>query len=127
MNPYFQHVIDLHIAIEQWLGKGAGELPALLSYFTDDFSMVTLGGGTLDKPALAAFFTAHGNARPGLAIDIEEMALIAQWPQGAVVSYQERQRLPGQPAHLRRSTVVFSHTEAGLQWRHLHETPVSGA
>lgn len=125
MNAHFQQVIDLHIAIEQWLGRGEGDLPALLGYFTEDFSMITLSGGELDKPTLAAFFTAQRGARPGLTIGIEAMRLLAGWPGGAVVSYRERQQLPGQAAHLRRSTVVFQESEAGLQWQHLHETPVA--
>ncbi|EPE3626548.1 DUF4440 domain-containing protein [Serratia nevei] len=122
MNPYFTEVIDAHIAIERWLGKGAGEEQALLARFTPDFSMIALSGAPLDFAALCAFFRAHRAAKPGLEIEIEEMKLVAEWPTGAVVSYREKQSLPGQNATLRYSTVVFERQPSALGWRHLHET-----
>lgn len=122
MNPYFTEVIDAHIAIERWLGKGAGEEQALLARFTPDFSMIALNGAPLDFAALCAFFRAHRAAKPGLEIEIEEMKLVAEWPTGAVVSYREKQSLPGQSAALRYSTVVFERQPSALGWRHLHET-----
>ncbi|MBF4652635.1 DUF4440 domain-containing protein [Serratia marcescens] len=122
MNPYFTEVIDAHIAIERWLGKGAGEEQALLARFTPDFSMIALSGAPLDFAALCAFFRAHRAAKPGLEIEIEEMKLVAEWPTGAVVSYREKQSLPGQNATLRYSTVVFERQSSALGWRHLHET-----
>ncbi|EMF8049224.1 MULTISPECIES: DUF4440 domain-containing protein [Serratia] len=122
MNPYFTEVIDAHLAIERWLGKGAGEEQTLLARFTPDFSMIALNGAPLDFTALCAFFRAHRAAKPGLEIVIEEMKLVAEWPTGAVVSYREKQSLPGQSATLRYSTVVFEHQPNALGWRHLHET-----
>ncbi|HAT3850159.1 DUF4440 domain-containing protein [Serratia marcescens] len=122
MNPYFTEVIDAHIAIERWLGKGAGEEQALLARFTPDFSMIALSGAPLDFAALCAFFRAHRAAKPGLEIEIEEMKLVAEWPTGAVVSYREKQSLPGQSATLRYSMVVFERQPNALGWRHLHET-----
>ncbi|MDM1837992.1 DUF4440 domain-containing protein [Serratia marcescens] len=122
MNPYFTEVIDAHIAIERWLGKGTGEEQALLARFTPDFSMIALNGAPLDFTALCAFFHAHRAAKPGLEIEIEEMKLVAEWPTGAVVSYREKQSLPGQSAKLRYSTVVFERQPNALGWRHLHET-----
>ncbi|HGE8494568.1 TPA: DUF4440 domain-containing protein [Serratia marcescens] len=122
MNPYFTEVIDAHIAIERWLGKGAGEEQALLARFTPDFSMIALSGAPLDFAALCAFFRAHRAAKPGLEIEIEEMKLVAEWPTGAVVSYREKQSLLGQNATLRYSTVVFERQPSALGWRHLHET-----
>ena len=68
------------------------------------------------------FFRAHRAAKPGLEIEIEEMKLVAEWPTGAVVSYREKQSLPGQSATLRYSTVVFERQPNVLVWRHLHET-----
>lgn len=125
MNRYFTEVIDAHVAIENWLEKGAGDEQGLLARFDPAFSMIALNGSRLDFAALSAFFRAHRAAKPGLAISIEEMTLVAEWPTGAVVSYREQQRLPGQAATLRHSTVVFEQTETGLCWRHLHETPIA--
>jgi hypothetical protein len=125
MNQYFTEVIDAHVAIENWLEKGAGDEQGLLARFDPAFSMIALNGSRLDFAALSAFFRANRAAKPGLAISIEEMTLVAEWPTGAVVSYREKQRLPGQAATLRNSTVVFEQTQTGLGWRHLHETPIS--
>ncbi|MDW5502125.1 DUF4440 domain-containing protein [Pseudomonas lundensis] len=125
MNRYFTEVIDAHVAIENWLEKGAGEEQALLARFDPAFSMIALNGSRLDFAALSAFFHAHRAAKPGLEITIEEMTLVAEWPTGAVVSYREKQMLPGQGATLRNSTVVFEQTHAGLGWRHLHETTLA--
>ncbi|TFZ50087.1 DUF4440 domain-containing protein [Serratia proteamaculans] len=125
MNRYFTEVIDAHVAIENWLEKGAGEEQALLARFDPAFSMIALNGHRLDFAALSAFFHAHRAAKPGLEITIEEMTLVAEWPTGAVVSYREKQMLPGQTATLRNSTVVFEQTQTGLGWRHLHETTLA--
>ncbi|CAI1142800.1 DUF4440 domain-containing protein [Serratia ficaria] len=125
MNRYFTEVIDAHVAIENWLEKGQGDEHALLARFEPDFSMIALNGGRLNFAALSAFFRAHRAAKPGLAIAIEEMVLVAEWPTGAVVSYRERQSLPGQAPTLRHSTVVFEQRPGGLGWRHLHETAIA--
>jgi len=125
MNRYFTEVVDAHVAIENWLEKGQGDEQALLARFAPAFTMIALNGGKLDFAALSAFFRAHRAAKPGLTIAIEEMQLVAEWPTGAVVSYQERQTLPGQTATLRHSTAVFEQTQSGLGWRHLHETAVA--
>ncbi|CAI1211569.1 DUF4440 domain-containing protein [Serratia quinivorans] len=125
MNRYFTEVIDAHVAIENWLEKGTGEEQALLARFDPAFSMIALNGSRLDFAALSAFFHAHRAAKPGLEITIEEMTLVAEWPTGAVVSYREKQMLPGQAATLRNSTVVFEQTQTGLGWRHLHETTLA--
>lgn len=125
MNRYFTEVIDAHVAIENWLEKGMGEETALLARFDPAFSMIALNGNRLDFAALSAFFHAHRTAKPGLEITIEEMTLVAEWPTGAVVSYREKQMLPGQAATLRNSTVVFEQAQSGLVWRHLHETTLA--
>lgn len=85
--------------------------------------MIALNGSNLGFKELGAFFQAHRAAKPGLEIVIEEMVLVAEWATGAVVNYREKQTLPGQPATLRYSTVVFTQTAAGPRWLHLHETP----
>lgn len=124
MNRYFTEVIDAHVAIANWLGKGIGEKQALLARFQESFSMIALNGSKLGLAELSAFFNAHRAAKPGLEIVIEDMRLIAEWPTGAVVNYRERQTLPGQQATLRYSTVVFIQTAAGPGWCHLHETNI---
>ncbi|HGM5490646.1 TPA: DUF4440 domain-containing protein [Serratia fonticola] len=124
MNRYFTEVIDAHVAIANWLGKGSGEYPALLARFQDDFCMITLNGSKLGRKELGAFFLAHRATKPGLEIVIEEMTMVAEWATGAIVHYREKQTLPGQPVSQRYSTVVFTQTTTGQRWLHLHETPI---
>lgn len=119
MNRYIKEVIDVHADIENWLGKGEGDLGALLSRFSARFSMVTVAGGRLDAAGLGAFFNQQRGAKPGLNIELEEITVIEEWPNGAVVSYGERQSQPGEKGTLRYSTVIFS---AEMQWLRLHET-----
>lgn len=122
MNPYFTEVLQAHVAIEAWLGKGDGDINALLARFSPDYSMITLTGAALNHVQLSEFFLAQRGARPGLEIIVDEMRLLAEWPEGAVVRYRERQRLPGLTQTTRWSTALFT-LQAGLPlWRHLHET-----
>lgn len=124
MNRYFTEVIDAHVAIADWLGKGAGERQPLLARFHADFSMIALNGSKLGSNELEGFFQTHRAAKPGLEIAIEDMKMVAESATGTVVNYREKQTLPGQLATLRYSTVVFTQTADGLRWLHLHETPI---
>jgi hypothetical protein len=40
MTPFEHEIIDLHIALENWLGKGEGDPSALLTRFRPDFLMI---------------------------------------------------------------------------------------
>lgn len=122
MNRYIQEVIEAHVAIENWLGKGEGDVQALLARFSPVFTMVTPGCKTLTFDSLSAFFQAQRGAKPGLKISLDEITVIAEWPGGAVVSYSEWQSLPGQENTLRHSTVIFSNAGSDLLWLRLHET-----
>ncbi|ORM54139.1 DUF4440 domain-containing protein [Pantoea conspicua] len=120
MNRYFREVIEAHQAIEAWLSEGRGD--ALLSRFDADFSMITLSGVAIDHAALSAMFSSQRAARPGLQITIDQLTLLAEWPQGAVVLYREHHHQPDQPPIVRWSSVLFTRQGERLLWRHLHET-----
>ncbi|MHC0463259.1 DUF4440 domain-containing protein [Kosakonia cowanii] len=126
MKVYMTEIIDAHIAIEGWLGRGEGDGAALMARFSDAFTMITPGGATLDKPALVNFFQAQRAARTGLSIRVDDVELLAEWESGAVLRYRETQQLPDQSAHQRWSTVVFEKDAGKLMWRHLHETALAG-
>jgi len=126
MKVYMTELIDAHIAIEAWLGRGEGDGAALMARFSDAFTMITPGGATLDKPALVNFFQAQRAARTGLSIRVDDVELLAEWESGAVLRYRETQQLPDQSAHQRWSTVVFEKDVGKLMWRHLHETALAG-
>ncbi|CAM3511240.1 DUF4440 domain-containing protein [Rouxiella silvae] len=124
-NPYFNEVIEAHRLIEQWLGEG--EVPEevcdrLITRFSEQYSMIGVAGNALDFAGLSRFFRANGSAKSGLEIEVFDLRTVAEWPTGAVVSYQEKQRL-ADITTLRYSTAVFERTAQGnIVWRHLHET-----
>ena len=124
MNRYIREVVDAHVAIESWLGKGEGELAALLGRFHRDFSMVTPGGAKIDYAALSTLFRTQRDGRPGLVIETDECVVLQEGPDGATVLYRERQTLPEQGSSLRWSTAVFSLENGKPLWRHLHETAI---
>lgn len=121
MNTWFKEVIDAHVAIEQWLGAKEGDVEALLARFSADYSMVALSGAKLDYPGLCGFFKAQGGSRSGLQIQVDELTLLDEWPQGAAVLYRETQTLNGSST-VRWSTVIFRREGDKVLWRHLHET-----
>lgn len=122
MNPYISEIIDAHIAIENCLGQGEGDLNALLSRFSRDFSMVAPNGVSFDHATLCAFFQTQRGARAGLKIVVENIELLAEWPAGAALRYTEKQTLPGQATTSRWSTVILQRQGEKILWRHLHET-----
>ena len=61
----FEHdIIDLHIALENWLGKGEGEAETLLTRFRPDFLMIPPGGAILTITPLPIFSTPSVEADP---------------------------------------------------------------
>lgn len=44
MTHFEQDIIDVHVMLENWLGKGEGDVDALLAHFQPDFMMLTPGG-----------------------------------------------------------------------------------
>ena len=126
MNRYIQEVLDAHELIQRWFSDAAAPqsiCDELLARFSPAYSMVTLTGHQLDYSKLRGFFAAQRGAKADLQIDVGQPVLIAEGAQHGVVTYEERQQLPGQAATLRYSTVVFEvDTQGNILWRHLHET-----
>ena len=121
-----KEVLDAHELIKEWLGNETAKdevCEDLLARFSPAYSMVTTGGGLLDFTTLNSFFRTQRGARPGLAIEISDMRVIAECDTGATVVYKELQQLPDQSPTLRFSTVVFESKPNGkIIWRHLQET-----
>ncbi|MBE3510292.1 DUF4440 domain-containing protein [Enterobacter cloacae complex sp. I2] len=125
MTHFEQEILDIHVALENWLGEGKGDPDALLARFHPDFLMVTPGGTPLDHHALARFLNAQRGARPGLRIGIDALRTLQTWDNGAVLHYRETQTRPGQPVNVRRSTAVLNQEGDTITWRLLHETAQS--
>ncbi|WP_422506326.1 DUF4440 domain-containing protein [Stenotrophomonas sp. GZD-301] len=122
----FDEVRALHVLIEDWFNARlpADALDALLACFTDDFSMVGIGGVRLDKPALARFFAAAHGGRAGLRIAVDDLAFLALPGNACAVRYREDQT--GAQGSTRREALALLRADAGgvLRWQALHETSV---
>jgi hypothetical protein len=122
MNLYINEVLETHVVIENWLGKGEGDLQAFLDRFSRDYSMITITGTVLDYESLNCFFVAHRASRPGLHIVVDSLSVLNEWESGAVILYREQQTEPGKQPTIRWSTAVFNlHADTPV-WLHLHET-----
>ncbi|WKX25689.1 DUF4440 domain-containing protein [Tatumella ptyseos] len=125
MNHYFQEVIDAHHLISDVLGghdvSGDKRLQ-LLARFNPAFTMVAPTGAIFDHQRLVDFFEQQQGSRPGLTISLFDFVLVAEDEKNTIVTYKERQDFPDKPSSLRYSTLVFTHEQGKLAWRHLHET-----
>ena len=119
MNRYIAEVIATHVAIENWLNQGEGSADALMRRFSPDFTMIPINGMRMDHQAVSAFFHGARASRPGLKI------VLAEWRDGAAVSYREIHALPSKAETARWSTVLFRLQEEKIIWRHLHETAIA--
>ncbi|MGX9836111.1 DUF4440 domain-containing protein [Enterobacter dykesii] len=122
MTPFEHDIIDLHIALEDWLGKGEGDADALLTRFHPDFLMIPPGGVQIDYSGLVSFLENLRGSRPGLKIVIDELSTIQRWDRGAVLHYRETQTRPDLPVNVRWSTAVLNQEGDKITWRLLHET-----
>ena len=122
MTPFEHDIIDLHIALENWLGKGEGDPAALLARFRADFLMIPPGGIHLDYQALVSFLESQRGSRPGLKIEIDELTTLQTWDNGAVLHYRETQTRPDLPVNVRWSSAVLNQEGDTITWRLLHET-----
>ena len=124
-NPYFEELENIHVEIQTLFdgSADAGALDRIMNRFAPSFALVMPSGAVLDRASLRDTFAKLNGARPGSKIQIREMALIAEYPSGAVVKYREYQRDNAGNANVRRSTAVMELDAHGkVAWRHLHET-----
>jgi len=120
---HFEHdIIDIHVALENWLGAGKGDVAALAARFRTDFLMVPPSGAHLDHSALVSFLDAQRASRPGLKITIDALTTLQTWDNGAVLHYRETQTRPDLPVNVRWSTAVLNQEGNNITWRLLHET-----
>ncbi|MEG1212165.1 MAG: DUF4440 domain-containing protein [Leclercia sp.] len=122
MTCYESEIIDAHVALENWLGEGKGDLDALLARFRPDFLMIAPTGAHFDHPALARFLDNQRGSRPGLKIVVDELTLLQSWDNGALLHYRETQTRPELPVNVRWSTAALTQEGDIITWRLLHET-----
>ena len=122
MNDYINELERTLYALELWLSQGEGDLAALTDRFADGFTMITPAGSSLDKTGLSHFLQAQQANRRGLQITFDQLKIIHEWPQGAVVYYREQQNAQDAPENIRWATAVFSREGEKVRWLHLQET-----
>jgi hypothetical protein len=125
VNPYFAELGDINAEVQAWYNSAADAavLERLMARFSPQFSMVLPNGGTLNRATLHEIFAKNGGQYPGFEIAITDMMMIAQYPSGAVVAYNEHQSDGQGKRTLRRSTAVLERDAQGkVMWRHLQET-----
>ena len=62
--------------------------------FSPDFTMIPINGMRMDHQAVSAFFHGARASRPGLKIVVDSAAILAEWRDGAAVSYRKHTRSP---------------------------------
>lgn len=124
-NPYFDELANIHVEIQALFdgSADAGALDRIMNRFAPSFELVMPSGVALDRAGLRDVFAKLNGARPGSQIQIKDMAIIAEYPSGAVVKYREYQRDNAGNANVRRSIAVMEIDAHGkVAWRHLQET-----
>ena len=127
--PCIDELQSIHVQIAAWFDGtiSADALDAIMAHFAADFTLVTTAGAALDRAGLAQLFGGAHGARPGCKIAIDDIAVIASWPTGAVLGYTERQTSSA-GSNVRRSTAVFEvDAQRNVRWRRLHETFTTAA
>jgi hypothetical protein len=125
VNPYFVELGEINADVQAWYNSAADAavLERLMARFSPQFSMILPNGATLNRATLHDIFAKNGGQYPGFELAITDMAIVAQYPSGAVVTYNEHQTSGDGKRTLRRSTAVLERNAAGkVMWRHLQET-----
>ncbi|MER7081790.1 hypothetical protein SAMN02982929_06923 [Saccharopolyspora kobensis] len=125
MSDVPAEVQRLHRVLARWLGADCD--PAVLTEFRDshaaDFALITTEGAVLTAEELFTALAGARNSAPGLVIEVDEIAIIAESPEFTVVRFREVHRHDG-TSTARRTTAVLRRTPDGLRWQHVHETAI---
>jgi hypothetical protein len=114
----------LHRLLQAWFRAEGSDDPApVLAHFDEDFLMVSPAGRVIPFAAFAAGFPTLRGTRPGLVMEISEVAVRYHGPGAALVTYRERQITPTL-SNDRISTALLLDDPGRPTpvWRHLQET-----
>lgn len=122
-----REIIARHAFFVDWF---AGRLEdsafaAALAAFEPDFHRIGPDGALQDREGLASMLSAaRGRFAEGFAITIEDIAVLRETGDDALVIYVERQELGGRTS-FRRAGALFSRNAGaplGVAWRFVQET-----
>lgn len=113
-------IVGLHVEFERWFRGVSQSLEPVEAALAPGFTIVSPQGSVVDRPTLMAAL--QGSERPReIAIRIEDVVVRRDSPESVLATYTEWHDLPAFTT-TRQSSVLFSRTESGLQWEHVHET-----
>lgn len=126
VEPYRTEIESLHQFFVDWYA-GSIDTTAfdrLEAALDERFEMVTPAGERIERSTVVAGIREQFGTKSAFDIEIENVAIRYEWPNHALVRYEERQRDDGDRTG-RLSTVVFANDDnpsAKLRWIDLHET-----
>ncbi len=105
-------------------GMARAAMGQLMPVFAEAFSMVTTAGAVVQLPQVAAMFQQAAGGRPGLRIEISEVATVWQAASSVALRYKETHHLDGS-ATARWATAIVDCADGDVRWHSLHETALS--
>ncbi|WP_312525637.1 DUF4440 domain-containing protein [Comamonas sp.] len=105
-------------------GMARAAMGQLMPVFAEGFSMVTTAGAVVQLPQVAAMFQQAAGGRPGLRIEISEVATVWQAASSVALRYKETHHLNG-TSTARWATAIVDCADGDVRWHSLHETALS--
>jgi hypothetical protein len=114
----------LHRLLQAWFrAEGTDDERAVLSHFDEGFVMVTPAGRILSYVDFAKALPSMRGTRPGLVMEITDVALRHADTRSALVTYRERQILGEQATDRLSTALLLDRPDRPTPvWRHLQET-----
>ncbi|WP_312459045.1 DUF4440 domain-containing protein [Comamonas sp.] len=105
-------------------GMARAAMGQLMPVFAEGFSMVTTAGAVVQLPQVAAMFQQAAGGRPGLRIEISDVATVWQAASSVALRYKETHHLNG-TSTARWATAIVDCADGDVRWHSLHETALS--
>ncbi len=114
----------LHRLLQAWFRAEGSDDPApIFAHFDDDFLMISPAGRLIPFAAFAAGFPTLRGTRPGLVMEITDVAVCHHTPGAALVTYRERQITPALTNDRISTALLLDRPDRPTPvWRHLQET-----
>ncbi|MFT8674996.1 MAG: hypothetical protein ABF990_09745 [Acetobacter sp.] len=119
-----QEIVDLHVLLQAWFrGEGSENPQDIIDHFAPGYEMVGAAGRRIGLDGFAAALPKLRGSRPGLVMEIEDVAIHTRVGDALLATYREVQT-QGESRTERWSSALFvpGSTATGLAWSFLHET-----
>lgn len=119
-----KEIVDLHVLLQAWFrGEGEADPQPILNHMTQGYFMVGAAGRPISRDSFAAALPKLYGTRPGLVMEIRDVAVEASGAGGHLVTYKEIQTQDGSSKE--RWSVVLFQPDGNTQqflWHYLQET-----